>query len=331
MILSGLFFACSSPNPGMVAEESSGPSRVELSPADSVAAADLDGDGQDEWLLVVNGLLTWPGGEQNLGAAVHRVARGDLDGDGREEALLGVGMSRDYRQAASALWVVSAEGAAQVWTNAGPRSQVTDLRVIGGRVFLAHFEDRFTVTGGWLEGGVLTAVHQGRLATQQLPMTEGVVAGRVYGEEPLSDGDLVLHGVDGSRELPSLRGVRGLATADLDEDGDADLLVGDGWHYAYAEQATARVQVLEGPSWRDSRTVGFFPGDYSVDTLEVKDGWILATGAREVHLLRLDALGWADSLVATVSEGGNAVFFRTDKGLGVLSSGSPARIDHPSR
>jgi hypothetical protein len=203
--------------------------------------------------------------------------------------------------------------------------------VIEGRVFLAHFEDRLTVAGGWLEDGVLRTVHQGRLATQQLPLSQGVVAGRVYGEEPLSDGDLVLVGEDGSRTLPSLRGVRGLAAADLDEDGDTDLVVGDGWHYAYAEQATARVQILEGPSWRESRTVGFFPGDYSVDTLQIEAGWILATGAREVHLLRRDDLGWSDTLVASVGEKGNAVFLRTDKGLGVLSSGSPARIDHSSR
>jgi hypothetical protein len=47
-----------------------------LDAADSVAAADLDGDGIDEILLIQDGTLRWSGKTHDLGGAVHAVSPG---------------------------------------------------------------------------------------------------------------------------------------------------------------------------------------------------------------------------------------------------------------
>ena len=113
---------------------------------------------------------------------------------------------------------------------------------------------------------------------------------------------------------------------DLNGDDSPEILVGDGWHYAYAEQARARLLLLEGPDWKEGRTLGFFPDDYSIRSIEVVGEGILAVGTRHVHWLVRDELGWSSTPLAEISETGIATAMKTRGGLGVLVSGSPARV-----
>ena len=299
-----------------------------LGSADAVAAADLDGDGFDDAILVSRGVARWGEQQVDLGGSVQQVARGDVDDDGLEEALLATGMSRGQPDAPARLWAIGSDGAELLWERRGERNQVTDLRWVG-RIWLAAFSDARRVEAGWLDAGVFTAVSSGALALQHLPWGQDVLVGRIYGDEPRSDGDLVRVGPDGSRQvLPSLRGVRDLELADLDGDGADELLVSDGWHYAYGKQAVARVQLLRGPDWSESRTIGFFPGEYTVDGLQVHgaglSACVLARGNDRVHLLQRDALGWRDMDLGPVVPGGNAVFFQQEDGLRVLLPGEPS-------
>ena len=114
--------------------------------------------------------------------------------------------------------------------------------------------------------------------------------------------------------------------ADLNDDGSPDLLVGDGWHFAYAEQARARLLLLEGPEWSEGRTLGFFSDDYSVRSIERVGDGILAVGTKRVYWLSQDELGWAATAIAEVSETGLATAVETPQGPGVLVSGTPARV-----
>ena len=303
---------------------------------EGVAAADLDGDGSDELLYVREGRI-FLGTEEVAApvAALQVVSRGDIDGDGDEEALLAFGVGREYREAEAQVWAVhSADRAEVIWSASGERAQVADLRVIDGQVFIAHFIDERTVEGAWLIEGRLQPVGAAALGTAQVPLPDGdLLVGRLYGDDPRSDGDLQRRrGEDVLATLPSLRGVRALAMADLDGDPEPEVVVADGWHYQYGHRAEGHVRLLDGPDLTESRTVAFLADSYTVNRIEVVPHTdplqraLLLTGARGVHLLHRDALGWKDTRLEKVSETGNAVVVRQADGLWALVSGSPATL-----
>ena len=70
-----------------------------------------------------------------------------------------------------------------------------------------------------------------------------VAVGRLYGDQKGEPGDLRVLQDDGSSEvIDTLRGVRALSAADLNGDGHAELLFGDGWHINYGKLARYRPQ-----------------------------------------------------------------------------------------
>jgi hypothetical protein len=324
MLLALVGIACNGNGPG---PNSPLPGRavstVEMGPADAVAAADMNGDGVDEIVRIHAGEVTWPGGSAQVDCAIQVVARGTLAEGGGEQAFLGCGMDRKHLDAPAQIWSVGSGGAKLLFSRPGERAQVSDLRVVEGRLWAAIFSTGFDVEGGWVENGGFTPVTTGRLATKQMPLSEGgVLMGRVYGAAPRSDGDLRLVRGEDQRKLPTWRGVRSLAAWDPDHDGDLDLLVGDGWHFAYAQQARARVWMLEGPDWDRGRTLGFFPSDYTVRALYPVGEGVVAVGTRTVQWLSRDALGWSAMELGAIDETHNAVPVHTKDGPGVLIAGA---------
>ncbi len=328
MWLASLFACTDAPREGGIAPPTGpGRSALELGPADTVGAADLDGDGIDEQILVVAGTARWGGRVADLGGDVQVVRRGDPDGDGREVLLVGTGMSRRDRRAPTRVWALGDGGAELLFERRSERNQVAELRVIGERIWVAVFGVGKAVDAGWLADGELEVVDSRDLATRWLPLEDGRrIVGRVYGDQPKAPGDLRVVGPDGEVVLPTLRGVRSLEAEDLDGDGDRELLVGDGWHFSYGRQALARLRLLEGPDWKTGRTIAMFDGGYTVWSTEVIEGRILATSTSAVHLLERDDLGWSDRQLATIAETGNAVAYRDEAGWWALISGSPARL-----
>ncbi len=333
MVLLSLFLlACSGSAP------TAGPPALgqpmELGTADWVAAADLDGDGDDSLVLVQGGVARWDGREVELGAQVQVSARGDVDGDGREELLIGCGMGRSLPRAPTRVWLIDEPGARLVWERSVERNQISELRVTPDGVWLAAFTESKVVEGGWLRPGVEAWVfepqHEVALGTRQLPTEHGVLVGRVYGDEPRSDGDLALHSGEERQLLPSRRGVRALAAVDLSGDGQLELLVGDGWHYRYGTQAEARLRLLDGPGWQQARSIAAFDTEYTVREVEASgsgpQAWLLATGSAQAHLLVRDGLGWRDTVVGPVDDAGSAVIAHHGGHQGILLSGSPARF-----
>ena len=304
-------------------------SAAPLGNAEAVGAADLDGTGNDTIVRVADGVASWAGRTAELGGRVHVVARGDIDADGREELLVGTGMGRGARGAPARLHALDDQGATLLWERAGERAQITDLVVDSGRIWIAAFVDRWNVEAGWLENGAIEATPPVRLGMQQRPLSGGrSVVGRLYGEEPRSDGDLRLRGASSETPLPSHRGVRALAVAELDGDEEPELIVGDGWHHRYGTDGDPRVVLISGPSFTDARTIAWLDGDYAARAFEVdgtgREARILVTGARGVTLLQRDPLGWSPTFVGPVAETGNAVLARQEGRISVVISGKPA-------
>lgn len=300
-----------------------------------VAAADLDGDGVDTLLYVREGVL-FAGTDElaSIGGKLHVVARGDIDGDGDEEAVLGFGTGRGFRSALAEVWAVHADRAERLWFRDGERNQITDLHVVDGRIFLAVYGTEKGVEGGWLDDGVFTPLGEAHMGVAQHPLTADgeVLVGRLYGEESRSDGDLQVRKADRVLEtLPSLRGVKSVLVTELDGDPDPEALVGDGWHYQYGLRAQGRLLLLDGPNLEHQRTIALLD-DYSVNRIEViRDKnparrRLLLTGARSVHVLERDALGWADTRLEAVAETGNAVVAYLEDGPWALISGTPATL-----
>ncbi len=333
MIAALLFLlACSEPGP-LQGPASLGVA-VDLGAADAVAAGDLDGDGEDSLVLVQGSIARWDGHEQDLGALAQVVARGDVDADGVEEILLGCGMGRGMPRAAAQVWLIDRDGARSIWERDGERNQITELRVIDSGAYMATFADGKQVEGGWLRAGADGAwtfepQQLGALATRQLPTAQGVLVGRIYGDEPRSDGDLTLRVGESSTVVPTLRGVRSLLLVDLDDEGGQELLVGDGWHYRYGTEGVARLRLHQGEGWQQARTIASFDGEFTVRQIQAMgsgaDAWLLATGSTWAHVLVRDGLGWQDLPVGQIGEAGGAVIATRGGQAGVLISGEPAR------
>jgi len=339
MLVFALVIACGNPPEGGAVGTSSAHSESarfeswqdQLGPADLVGAADWTGDGVDERVRFLGEVAHWSGGTVDLGGAPQVIRRAVLP-EG-ERLLVGSGMHRGNRASPARLWSFGPEGAELIWENNGVRNQIADVRVWEGQIYLSRFTDQKEVSGGFLVDGQIQEVHSGGLATQQLPLgSDRLLVGRVYGPKPRSDGCLRLFQGSKVQALPSLRGVRTLTLANLDADAEPELLVGDGWHYAYGQQAVGRLFLLDGPDWKSGRTLAVLHGEYSVRSIEVASeltggdpstSGVLVSGTKQVHFFTRDALGWADRVLGPTTETANAVLIRTPKGLAAWIAGQP--------
>jgi hypothetical protein len=314
-----------------------------LGPAEACGAAalvyayDPDGDGIDELVRVEGELregtrLVWSGGGAPLPAHPQRALAVDLDGDGHQRLLLAVGAGPGAAGAPLQLLELGRAGLVERWRHAGPRGQATELRAVGGEVFLAHFDDERAVVGGFWSPDGLRAPQRAHMGMRQAPLADGRrVIGRLYGEEPRSDGDLHLLSPDGAEaRLPSLRGVRALAVANLDEDDAEEVIVGDGWHAEYGQRALARLRLLDGPDLSEGRTIAVIDGSYAVlDVTPVGAGpeaCLLVHASHGATLLCRDPLGWAAQPVGPLSEAGNVALLRQADGFAVATADGQCRL-----
>ncbi len=326
-------------------------------PCEHLWAANLVGDAADELICTRTNVLTVLGADgegfrprlQVTGTGLPNAAwHGDRDGDGREEFLVAFGMGRGFATApVQVLELDAEEGGGGWWIRTlfeytGPRPQVTALA--GPRLFLAHFQSKYTVRSGYLlDGSTLAEERVLQMAMAQVPADvdgdgdDELAVGRMYGDEPRSDGDLACFEGDRRGAIPTERGVKALIASDLDGDGRAELLFGDGWHFRYREEGKARLNVAslaagEG-SWQ-TQLIHDLPDEYTVMRIEARD--VDGDGRQEVFasgnatLYRLDLQGppvggiWSARKLGACGTGGEfALVRRPSGGIQILTATDP--------
>ena len=302
---------------------------------EGIAAADLDGDGFDEMLFFHEGSIFI--GENpiiDIDGKLQVSARGDINGDGDEEAVLGFGEGRGVRAAPASVWVVHEDRADQLWSRDGARNQITDLDVVDGRIFMATFSSSKNIESGWVSAEGFSVQDNALMATTQEVLQDGtVLVGRLYGDQPRSDGDLQ-HRSQGQilGTLPSIRGVKSLLATQLDDDPELEVLVGDGWHYQYGLRALAHLRLMDGINLDGTRTIALLTDSYSINAIEPVRAdspgqvGLLLTASSGVHLLHRDGLGWKEQLLHPVDENTTAVVAYLEDGPWALISGDPAML-----
>ena len=294
-----------------------------LRSADKVLCVDSDGDGTDEILFVDGNTLYTPNTNYTL--------EGDLQTWFREDnkLWLGTGFSKDFRTAPMTIHTYENEVLNTFWTKSTTRNQITDLSVVQNRLYASMFSNGTQIHGGWLEQE-FTPSYESNMAMIQRPIPENpevLVVGRLYGDQPRSDGDLRIVNNTKSTLLKNFRGVRSLEIEDINGDGHSDLVVGDGWHYQYASMGQARLSLYLGPDFNDRRTVAILDNEYSINHIEIHrhGNLILAQGTSSVYVLEQTNLGWKKHKLTTMNESGGSTFCYDSEDSYVVVSGQPTQ------
>ena len=301
--------------------------------SEQLFAADFDGDGSAEIVAVQEGTIYWGNHTYIYKGGIQAFVAGDLDGDGREELVLGMGRSRTEPKATPSLLVLDSQGA-KVHSLGMPKHRITDLQMGAKGLYLTVLGRDKVALGGWWGTDGFKPRSKGTMALTQAPLPNGQTAlGCLYGEEPRSHGGLFVQSADGTVvQLPSLRGVRSLETADVNGDGHLDLITGDGWHYRYGADALARLNLYLGPAFTDHRVIGDIPGNYTINQINPiqVDGRgpleILAVGTANLVLFSSDSVGWSQSPMGASTEQMRVSVGRT-KGLAWVGiPGKPTKV-----
>ena len=291
-----------------------------LRPSQHVLCVDTDKNGIDEGLFIHNGQL-------HTELESHMMNGGVQDWVRDESSIwIATGFSKESRDAPMSIYRYSKSGLEQHWTETATRNQITDLSLVDDKLFIAKFASGTNIHGGWLEDNFQPIV-EANMAMHQRPLPEApeqIIVGRLYGDEPRSDGDLTVWNQKAKTRLSNFRGVRTLELTDLNQDGFSDLLVADGWHYQYAKMGQARLSLYLGPNFTDRRTIVILDDEYSINHIEVhRNGrWLLIQGTSSIYLLMNDSLGWKQKRIGPITETTNSTFCYTDKDSYVLASGT---------
>jgi hypothetical protein len=315
---------------------------------DRIWAADLVGDAADEVICGNANVVQIFGADGDQfrprleleGTGLPNAAwSGDRDGDGRDEFVIAFGMGRGFATAPIRVLELDAAADGTSWQvrtlfeKLGERPQVTS--VWGPDLYLAHFVSKYEVTGGHLlPGNALRderVLHMGMarvLADLDGDGHDELAVGRVYGDEPRSDGDLTVYDGDTVTQVLTFRGVRALTAAHLD---GADVLVfGDGWHFKYRDEGKGRLNIAR------QKGAGFItelvhelPGQYAVTRIEVEDidgdgqPEIVASGNDTIYLYRRTDGGWSPKRLGTCLAGEFTTVRRAGGKFAVAGAGSP--------
>lgn len=213
----------------------------------------------------------------------------DIDGDGASELITGWGTSRRRQNARARLLLHRVKGDALSETPLlipeTSRNEIAGVALESAgknwSLAVAHFTSKYTVRHLRLRGS-RSGVQAEELGSWRMATSSALgrftadkhqlVVGRLYGDALGDDGDAFVL-VDNKRlPIPTTRGVRSIAVADLDRDGRDEVLLADGWSQRYAQQGRAMLTLA---SWTgktfETRLLLQIPGEYTINRVRVVD------------------------------------------------------------
>ena len=197
------------------------------------------------------------------------------------------------------------------------------------KIFFVHSFEQGMFAGSFLNEGTIQTIAKNRLALRMLPISQNdVYVGRVYGDEPRSDGDLFLYkNGTPTTKIQNFRGIRALHRSDINSDGTKELMVSDGWHYQYGTMAQARVSLF---TTDDANPIPLadIPKEYTINRIESHRAYsnvFLLQASRGAYILTQNTFGWKSTPICSFSEGNNAVFRYEKDTTHVLCSGKKAK------
>ena len=302
------------------------PKPIPLPPADALLHCQSSSSGFD--VRVFEGQILWNDRQLDIGAHIQAAICADLDQDGVEEAYLGFGMGRTNPKADKQVWKVTETEATEVWRSSSARNQITNLQAHKNQLYITAFTEGKTVAGGPIIDGKWSPIYSVPLALKQVPFEDGMLIGRVYGDEPRADGDLKKYASNTITEYPIQGGVRAISSADFNQDGNNDILVSDGWNYQYGKHAKARVRLYLGPDYTDIRTLVNLDDDYTVNEIipfEYKQHvHLIAQASHHVYWLEPTAFGIKVHEIGPISESGITNLSVSDENIVLSISGNPS-------
>jgi thiol-disulfide isomerase/thioredoxin len=255
-----------------------------------------------------------------LAGDVVAITIADADNDGKNEIVVATGRRGYDKNTPVRLYVVKYnEGnwkREEIYSKASERPQVTNLSVNDyhntGRneIVLSYFDSKYfveTVTlsnnkssGKW--PAKVAAHERMAMARDVYPMDGGKrlvpVVGRPYGDSIGALGDAYLSGAE-KKLLPTYRGVKVVRTGDGDNDGRAEIYVGDGWHQDYGKMARGRLAVVteQGDAF-NYELIEDVKGEYEISQIEIADidgdgkNEVLARGNKYFRIYRKNGANW---------------------------------------
>ena len=263
--------------------------------AERAAIGDLDGDGRNE-IVVADAqrlrVLDASGKERASTIApggIQVLAIAQLDDDRRAEIVAGWGLSREHRQAPARVDIYRLDGERLVAeTILTPKTSRNEIAAIvpfteeRGTFLIAYFDTKYTVHSiiarrgaAWSLSdvatiGMATSYARGDVDGDRRP---DLVVGRVYGDDKGAAGEAFVLRDGGERiPMPATGGVREVAIADGDGDGQPELFLADGWHRDYGRQGRGLltwIHRVDGALRSD--LIEDTPGQYSVGRIRTSD------------------------------------------------------------
>lgn len=303
--------------------------------AEQVFAVDFDGDGYDEVALLKDGVLTTTSDTHRIDGAIVASSAVQADNSKGDSLYIVTGRSRTYPDAIPSIHRISSQGFETIYTAQSKSQRISDLQSENGRVFITLMGGDKNARGGFIENGEFRAITQSPMGLKQIPLNNGsTVIGRLYGDQPRSDGELVLVDKQGATtKLSSKRGVRTLVAHDINSDGHLDLLVGDGWHYQYGKRAEPSLRILLGPDFEDERLVAELPSGFTISQIvpvsSVQKGEpnrIVVLGTDGIYLLEPELMGWKRTHLSKATQSTHIDVCNTPTGPKLLVSGTPIDV-----
>ena len=336
-----LLFACSSSEPASVQakEKPAQPiaslllSDVTIQAGTTIPSAkgyfsvDLNGDGTDEQIYFDESGIRTPTGLIPLEGSLQAAIRIDPNQDGKEELIIALGSGKGFRDAPMQLLSLNQEGIVPLWKESKGNNQIPDIQAFNNNIFFVHSTEDAAFSGSFfdMQTKTIRTLATSKLALRMLPKDESsVYVGRVYGEEPRSDGDLrVFQDGEAQKTIQAFRGIRALCLSDINQDKNKELLVSDGWHYQYGTMARARVSLF---TTDESQAIPLsdLPNEYTINRIEPHRDYpnlFLLEASRGAYILYQTEYGWKTTKVCSFAEGDNAVFSYHKKTYSVLCSG----------